>query len=484
MISIKSNSYANLIYTTSFLTSVMLISYAYLVWLEINAINGILETINICILSLVLLRTLQKKIDLFEPAPWIAAGFCVVYVVRPIILEKYNFYQYEELTIPLLISSISIFLFFLGYYLSQRIYLKYKKDNSEKQRVPKNITTTAVIAFIFGILYHFYLFIKEFGVNFLTQINYVTLTKLFEQDTSEVSNIIRAFLSSLMVALPLILFYNSIINNSRLRIKILYGVFIAVILMILLLLIQNRRTMLGVLVAMAYIYHRWVKKLPAGKVAISSLLLIPAMFIWGLLRGISLGVGDMITNLKQVIGNAYENIIFSLIHYYEISMFDGLVNIYNGIYRFSNLDIRYGADYWKILTIIIPRSVWSDKPVFSGTKYVEIFFPEWNANTGGAFTVSIVGELIWNVGILGVFGMLIYGFAFGILGKLSTRFNLLLSLCYGVSFFSLVFAFVRGGHHLMILEALLKVVAFLVIFNISNVNFTLRKQLKDSLIKP
>ena len=71
-----------------------------------------------------------------------------------------------------------------------------------------------------------------------------------------------------------------------------------------------------------------------------------------------------------------------------------------------------GFSYLLTFVAFIPRAVWSEKPVISlGKILADTFFSDVYGGTGTAASTSLVGELYWNFGVIGVpFGMAFFGY--------------------------------------------------------------------------
>lgn len=82
----------------------------------------------------------------------------------------------------------------------------------------------------------------------------------------------------------------------------------------------------------------------------------------------------------------------------------------------TQVDYLYGESYLALLTLPVPRALWSDKPGLTGGRVVDQFF----GGTGG-IPPGAIGEAFWNFGVLGV---ALVHFAWGGFLRWLTRFRL------------------------------------------------------------
>lgn len=84
----------------------------------------------------------------------------------------------------------------------------------------------------------------------------------------------------------------------------------------------------------------------------------------------------------------------------------------------GQLPYKYGADFFGVLTSLVPRAVWPDKPIFSpGAEY-----GFW-LNTITSVTPFPIGEMYWNGGYVGVvLGMMLWGAMLALAMRLTARF--------------------------------------------------------------
>jgi len=102
-------------------------------------------------------------------------------------------------------------------------------------------------------------------------------------------------------------------------------------------------------------------------------------------------------------------------------------------------DYMYGQSYYRLLFLPIPRSLWPEKPRNS-----QIIVAQWidpGALSVQSTPVGIFGDLYVNFGFWGILGMLVFGYAFGLVDR---GRRLTYTLFLAVSF-AMVFHMARGG---------------------------------------
>ena len=212
-----------------------------------------------------------------------------------------------------------------------------------------------------------------------------------------------------------------------------------------LLLLRSRRYTIAVVFGLALLLFRnpprWVKSS-----ALVAAFVSPFLFsYWAAIRALPLTEID-----ADALQERSGQIVAVLFETTEISMSDEYLKIFNDVG--DRLPIRWGADYYKIVLTPIPRAVMPDKPLASGTEFLNHYYPTWFDTTGGAVTISTPGELIWNFGYIGIFGAIFYGWLFAVIDTKWLRGSALLRILYVLGGFYLALGFVRGCHHLVLLE--------------------------------
>jgi hypothetical protein len=215
-----------------------------------------------------------------------------------------------------------------------------------------------------------------------------------------------------------------------------------------LLLTGSRRISLALMFSLGVIL---VRNPPRWARASALVLAFIAPFLlayWTALRALPLAdidVEELVERRAQIVMVLFETP--------ELSMFDEYCKVFNDVG--DKLPVRYGVDYYKIFLVPIPRAVMPDKPLASGTKFLDYYYPDWFDSIGGAVTISTPGELLWNLSYFGIIGAILYAFMFAYVDQRWLRSDdpLKRSL-YLLGGFSMAFGFVRGGHHLVLLEFL------------------------------
>lgn len=127
--------------------------------------------------------------------------------------------------------------------------------------------------------------------------------------------------------------------------------------------------------------------------------------------------------------------------------------------RSGQLDLLWGDSYSRFFLAFVPREIWPDKPLHIG-RQIPVLVQ--SSSGAGALPVTILGEMYFNFGYVGILGSMVF---LGVLCKFlylllmrSTEDNLHSSisatLIYAISA-GFVLQYFRGGFHLVALEYLL-----------------------------
>ncbi len=113
----------------------------------------------------------------------------------------------------------------------------------------------------------------------------------------------------------------------------------------------------------------------------------------------------------------------------------------------------YGQSYYRLLFVPIPHSIWPDKP--ANTQRIVAHWLDPGASSQQTTPVGIMGDLYVNFGHVGVLGMLVFGYVFGMLDR-GTRLSDVLLVSVS---FAMILHLVRGGFTNPILNFIVYMVA-------------------------
>ena len=140
-------------------------------------------------------------------------------------------------------------------------------------------------------------------------------------------------------------------------------------------------------------------------------------------------------------------------------------------------DYMYGQSYYRLLFVPIPRSLWQEKPQNSQRIVAQWIDP--GAVSVQTTPVGIFGDLYVNFGMFGMLGMLIFGYAFGIMDRSQQLTN---ALFLSISF-SMVFHMVRGGFTNPLLEMVTSFLTAQIVANYLHRGIFVRRKLSSNLKK-
>jgi hypothetical protein len=373
-----------------------------------------------------------------------------VFYVKPMWIIHEGTDSYPALTYPALLFLTAFNALFLGTYVAfkQRLIARRREPSAEEaERSQRTLIAMLWIAWAIGALAFAGNVVAVGGLsNMLLQNTYVERT-LANTEASALEQVHDA-LSAACFLMPVVLYdcYRRL-PGRRWMATLLLVVVLASIPGTLLLLASRRYTIALVFAFALILYRdppRWARA-SALVAAIAS----PFLFAyWAALRALPLADIDL-----EVLLERRDHIVSILFETPELSMFDEYLKVFRDIG--DSLPIRWGADYYKMFLVPVPRAVMPDKPLASGTEFLNYYYPNWFDSTGGAVTISTPGELVWNLSYAGIVGAVLYGMLFAYVDERWLRStDPVRRAIYLLGGFAVAFGFVRGGHHLVLLEFL------------------------------
>ena len=232
------------------------------------------------------------------------------------------------------------------------------------------------------------------------------------------------------------------INNSMPSKKII--VHFAVLVAILLLALNftsARRDVVAIILIYVFIHSWLLHQLNYKKIVfitINVIFIIGSVYFVTLNRSFDFSMDEIAQFSSRVINN--NNGIIATI----LSLADFGVAFDNYISILKSETYIYGDSFVRLFTYIIPRSLWPDKPLDVVTLIVNNL-AQFNFAGGTSQSVTLIGELYWNFGIISVmFGMSFLGILHNLLDRLIIYGRPQFSI-FSLSLIPFTFLMWRGG---------------------------------------
>lgn len=177
----------------------------------------------------------------------------------------------------------------------------------------------------------------------------------------EGSGVIRSLIKPINIINVIYLFYLLVSNCKNKRFwYILYFVHLACCLLFGLLTGSRTNIMLPLL-HVALILNYFHKKIRYVTVALAVLCLIPALVLWGTIRGSAVGGMDYL--LEKIKTNSFIEILKSD---FSSNLTTYGTRSFEIVSEYEFIDLQYGKTYSTALTNIVPRAIWPQKPLTGG----------------------------------------------------------------------------------------------------------------------
>lgn len=239
--------------------------------------------------------------------------------------------------------------------------------------------------------------------------------------------------------------------------------------------VRERREAIKVLLGVAILFHYRVKRLSWKYVLPFGITIFILVYIIAILRF----YGDFQTFYADILERNQEGTVTFLGFILENGDFAAAYENFQFILEKVPQEIQYlfGSSYLKPFVFWIPRTVWPSKPI-EATQLIVNFDLPFTFTSGTSMAITIIGELFWNLGILGIaVGMFLAGVGVRVMKnylELSNFHSLVVLLYAGVG--PLIFELFRGGSSTIVLIFVaVFLIPYLLLVTFINDGFFLRR---------
>ncbi|WP_165998473.1 O-antigen polymerase [Bacillus sp. Cs-700] len=323
--------------------------------------------------------------------------------------------DFNEVGTVSLVWSVALTSFYIAYFLLRNKRKKIREISKENMRYNVNFRITKflfVITLIISMLALLYMVSNALSMGY----SLVEVTQLRNKWFSDGGGILLTLIQSFKFAL-LVYIFSAIVNKKVKRKNIAF--LIVLTLLIDLFLGTRSNFIYGFLLPLLIVIHQFYKQISIKKLAVLGIVIF--LFIGVFYRTIARDQYFQ-SNENQSISNIVIENFSSMPHFFwggfEASSFDGAIDV---LRKYPNQsEFLYGESLIKGLSAPIPRSLWDNKPRGGGNAiYTQTFYPEFYGEIRSEYSVSFIGELYMNGGIIFVVvGFSIMGAILGAIYKI------------------------------------------------------------------
>ena len=459
----------------------IMLTVACVVWLIIHTLLAVtaqvrdirtpiylLLLLGVILLSPMVYDVVHKKFDIFEARNFVILGFFFFYLLIPlrlILKPKDSFffsnipfdYAMREISGATLLAVVGLIFFLVGYGINlktgigDRLFCYGNEWNRTK-------TVLVITAFFMVCLMGYLMFFYYSG-----GIANVLLTERKMRWQYNYASPYSMFLTKYIIPGILILYASMIDANKKLGLHKILIIFVCLLAVFFasVFVTGSRRNVLTLMLSMVIFWHYFKRSISISKATGIIFGMVAFLFSTTIVRTF---MHDYKRLFEQGVGSIVGAPTFELLY---ITLPTNVYEMFLTLLRQvpESMGFLWGDTYFRLFYIIIPRSIWPDKPGNISQlvpQLLNVDFADRHITT----SVTFIGELYWNFGWFGiVVGMLV----FGILAKM--LYNYVIKhkdskgavLIYSVTI-SYIMELFRGTFHTTTLYYLATVLIPLVVF--------------------